>query len=245
VFLDLGDTLIRAHPSWAGVYRMGLADVGIDVDEERLERALEEGAKAGGWALEGPFEATEQASFELIKKFDAQVLESLGHHDLPDETFRAIEAAFMARSAWYVFPDVLPAVAALDAGGLRLAIISNWLWGAPELIHSLELASHFEALVISARVGFNKPHPAIFEHALSQMKVSPAEAVHVGDSYQADVVGARRVGIRPVLIDRRLADPARAREEHSDPELPVISDLLQLLDVLGIPRPAPAAPTPA
>jgi FMN phosphatase YigB (HAD superfamily) len=77
------------------------------------------------------------------------------------------------------------------------------------------------------------------------MKVSPAEAVHVGDSYQADVVGARRVGIRPVLIDRRLADPARAREEHSDPELPVISDLLQLLDVLGIPRPAPAAPTPA
>jgi putative hydrolase of the HAD superfamily len=241
VFLDVGDTLVRAHPSWAGVYRMGLADVGIEVDEERLERALAEATRAGGWALEGPFEATEKASFELIKKFDSQVLASLGHPDLPDAVFRAIERAFMARSAWHVFPDVVPAIKALDDAGLRLAVISNWLWGAPELLHSLELASHFEALVISARVGFNKPHAGIFEHALRLLDVAPSDAIHVGDSYAADVVGARRVGIRPVLIDRRVDDPARLREEHSDPELPIISSLLELLDFLGVARPAPSA----
>lgn len=237
VFLDLGDTLVRAHPSWAGVYRLGLADVGIEVDEQKLEEALAAATRAGGWALEGPFEATEEASFERIKEFDASVLASLGHHDLPDDVFRRIESAFTARSAWYIFPDVLPAIEALHAAGMRLAVISNWLWGAPELLHALELARHFEALVISARVGFNKPHAAIFEHALRVMDVAAGDAVHVGDSYQADVVGARAVGIRPVLIDRRLADPARVGEQPVDPAVPVIADLLELLDILRVPRP--------
>jgi len=237
VFLDLGDTLVRAHPSWAGVYRMGLSDAGIEVVESELEQALVEATRAGGWALEVAFEATEQASFERIKEFDARVLASIGHADLPDDVFRAIEASFGARAAWHVFPDVIPAIEALHAAGLRLAVITNWLWGAPELLHDLELARHFEALIVSARVGFNKPHPGIFEHALEVMAVAPAEAIHVGDSYAADIVGARRVGITPVLIDRRSPDPARVRELHDDPDLPVISDLYGLLDLLGVARP--------
>lgn len=237
VFLDLGDTLLRAHPSWAGVYRLGLADAGIEIDESELERALADATHAGGRALEGPFEASEEASFERIKQFDAAVLAQLGHPDLPDEVFRAIEAAFMLRSAWHVFPDVLPAVEALRAARIRLAVISNWLWGGPELLHDLELARHFESLVISARVGYNKPHPGIFEHALRIMAVQPADAMHVGDSYRADVVGARGAGIRPVLIDRRLSDPGRLREEHGDTAVRVIGNLLELLDLLGVARP--------
>lgn len=238
VFLDLGDTLIRAHPSWAGVYRLGLTEAGIEVDEGELEHALADATRAGSWALDGPFEATAEASFERIKQFDAAVLASLGHPDLPDEVFRRVEAAFLERSAWYIFPDVLPAVEALGAAGVRLAVISNWLWGGQELLHSLELARHFEAVVISARVGFNKPHPAIFEHALAAMHVAPADALHVGDSYAADVVGARRVGITPVLIDRRQGDGARVREEHDDRELAVIGDLFELVDLVGVARAA-------
>ena len=47
-----------------------------------------------------------------------------------------------------------------------------------------------------------KPHPPIFEAALRKAGVHPSEAVHVGDQYNSDVVGARGVGIKPVLIDR-------------------------------------------
>lgn len=237
VFLDVGDTVVRPHPSWAGVYRLGLAEAGIRVAEDQLERALHSATRSGAWAFEGPFETTAEASFERIKQFDRQVLASLGHPDLPEEVFRRVEAAFERRSAWYVFPDVIPAVETLRAAGFRLCVVSNWLWGAPELLHDLELARHFEALVISARVGFNKPHRGIFEHALRVMGVAPAAAVHVGDSHAADVVGARAVGIRPVLIDRHVNDGARVREEHRDPDLPVIHDLYGLLDLLGVPQP--------
>ena len=239
VFLDVGDTLIRAHPSWAAVYRQGLLDEGIDLAAKQLERALLEETRASPWWLsEEPFDPSEENSFARVVEFDRAVLARLGYEDLPERAFRRIEDAFARRSAWYVFPDVLPALDALRANDIRLCVISNFVWGAPELIHDLELAAHFEALVISARVGFQKPNEGIFRHALEVMSVEPARALHVGDSYRADVLGARRVGIGCVLIDRSGTDPARVREEREDPDLPVVTDLFELLDLLGIERPA-------
>ncbi len=239
VFLDVGDTLIRAHPSWAGVYRQGLLEFGIDLDEKDLERALLTETKVGGWWLnEEPFEPTEENSFTRVMQFDTAVLARLGHPALAEDAFRRIEDAFVRRSAWYVYPDVIPAVQALRAAGLRLCVISNFVWGAPELIHDLELARHFEALVISARVGFQKPNPGIFRHALRQMRIAPERAVHVGDSYRADIFGARRMGIPAVMIARETDDPARLREELAEPDLHIIRDLYGLLDLLGLERPA-------
>lgn len=239
LFLDVGDTLIRAHPSWAGVYRRGLQESGIDVSEKDLERALLQETQSGPWWMsEEPFEPTEENSWKRIVEFDSAVLARIGHADLAGDVFRSIEGAFARRSAWYVFPDVMPALDALRAAGLRLCVISNFVWGAPELIHDLELASHFEALVISARVGFQKPNQGIFRHALYRMHIEPANAMHVGDSYRADVLGARRMGINGVLIDRSGVDLAQAREQHDDPELSVVTDLLELLDLLAIERPA-------
>jgi putative hydrolase of the HAD superfamily len=241
VFLDVGDTLIRAHPSWAAVYRQGLLEVGIDVPEHDLERALQAEMKSGPWWLnEDPFEPTEENSFAQIVSFDTAVLARVGHTDLDLDVFKRIEDAFARRSAWYVYPDVIPALEALRLAGFRLAVISNFVWGAPELIHDLELAAHFEALVISARVGYQKPNAGIFRHALDVMKVEPGHALHVGDSYRADVLGARRLGIAAVLINRGDDDPARLRAEHRDEQLPIIHDLYGLLELLAVKRPVGA-----
>jgi putative hydrolase of the HAD superfamily len=53
-------------------------------------------------------------------------------------------------------------------------------------------------------VGVAKPDRRLFEAALELAGVSAAEALHVGDSYEEDVVGARAAGIEPVLLRRRL-----------------------------------------
>ena len=239
VFLDVGDTLIRAHPSWAGVYRQGLLEAGIDVTEKDLERALLHETQTGAWwNIEDAFEPTEELSFKRIADFDNAVLTRTGHPDLPTDVFRKIEDAFARRSAWYVYPDVLPALDALTDDGIRLCVISNFVWGGPELFHDLDLASKFEQLVVSARVGFQKPNPGIFTVALERMNIAPEKAWHIGDSYRADVVGARRVGITGVLIDRSGNDAARVREQHEDADLSVVTDLFELLDLLGLDRPA-------
>ena len=128
---------------------------------------------------------------------DRLVFGRLGYPDLPESFFRDVDLAFRQRSAFHVFPDVIPALRAMRAAGLRLAVVSNWGWAAPELLQTLELAQHFEVLSISARVGYQKPHPAIFEHALELLGVEAGQAIHVGDDPKADVMGARRAGIEP------------------------------------------------
>lgn len=155
-----------------------------------------------------------------------------------------------------MFEDVPPALVQLRDAGFRLGVISNWSWNGAELLHTLELAQHFEVLVISDQVGYLKPHGAIFEHALGLAGVDAAQAVHVGDSVRADVRGALSVGIRPVLIERHThvhaAPPdnaggmvgngvAPASSRGDDASVPVISDLNGLLDLLDVPRPVSLA----
>jgi putative hydrolase of the HAD superfamily len=60
--------------------------------------------------------------------------------------------------------------------------------------------------VSSAVAGARKPDPAIFEPALELAGCAPEEALHVGDTREEDVAGARAAGIRPLLIDRGGAD---------------------------------------
>ncbi len=193
--------MAKANPSWRDVYATVFAAHGIDATADEFEQAFRHAWRE--WAHEGPFEATEEASFRRLMELDQLVFDRLGYPDLPESFFRAVDHAFRQRSAFHVFPDVIPALDAMQAAGLRLAVVSNWGWYAPELLQTLELARHFEVLSISARVGYQKPHRAIFVHALELLDLPADAAIHVGDDPDADVVGARRAGIEPVLIDRR------------------------------------------
>ncbi|MFN8623193.1 MAG: HAD-IA family hydrolase [Chloroflexota bacterium] len=243
LFLDVGDTLLRAHPSWAAVYLRVLRAHGVQVDETELRAALDRVFRSPQPDLEGPFEASETASFQRLVAFDTRVLAELGRPPQPEAFFRSLEAEFAQATAWWVFEDVPPALAALQDAGIRLCVISNWSWALPELLHTLELVGHFEAVVTSARVGFEKPHRGIFDHALELMGVAPGEAVHVGDSVRADVGGARGVGITPVLIARGTHDHEHATASAAEHGAPVIRDLWGLLDLIDVPRPA-GAPVP-
>jgi REG-2-like HAD superfamily hydrolase len=236
VLLDVGDTLVKANPSWRDVYAKVFTGHGIDVTADEFEIAFR--AAWTEWKTEGPFEATEEASFRRLMELDQLVFDRLGYPNLPESFFRDVDLAFRHESAFYVFPDVIPALDALRSAGLRLGVVSNWSWAAPELLQNLELARRFEVLSISARVGYQKPHPAIFEHALELLDTKPEEAIHIGDDPGADVVGARRAGIEPILIVRRgRSHPPIGNGAPAD-GVPIIEDMGDLLDLLGIVRPA-------
>ena len=237
VFFDVGDTLMRAHPSWAAVYVSALAEHGLRADESEVAAAL----AAEPWAVSGQFEASEEAAFAAIKEFDERVLARLGLPGLPDAVFRSLDAAFLRPDSWHVFPDVVPAISALREAGVRTGVISNWTGRAAELLDDLGLGPLLDVVTISARAGWQKPEPEIFRRALADAGTEPADAIHVGDSYSADVLGALAVGIRPVLIDRRLEDPARRRvpPPHDD-DLPVVSDLYGLLSLIDVAGPVVA-----
>lgn len=98
--------------------------------------------------------------------------------------------------------DAIPALDALEAAGMRIAVVSNWDCSLPDVLAGLGVADRFDAICASAAVGAAKPDPTIFLHALGRLGVPAARAVHCGDSPEADCAGALGAGIRGVLIDR-------------------------------------------
>jgi HAD superfamily hydrolase (TIGR01549 family) len=100
-------------------------------------------------------------------------------------------------------PGARELLAGLHATGLRLGVISNTLQPGRYMDRALArrgLLEYFSTRTYSSDEGVAKPHPAIFQAALSAMGVPPTHALHVGDRLLADVAGAQSVGMRAVLI---------------------------------------------
>jgi putative hydrolase of the HAD superfamily len=237
VFLDIGDTVMRPNPSWEHVYAIAFEEYGVQVEVEALRAALRRAYHHGGYGFEAGFEPSEATSFARTMQIDGAALADLGIDPMPESFFRRLSELFLLTSNWHVFPDVLPTLEALRSRGLVVGAVSNWVWQLPELLHSLELVSHFDFIAASSRVGFEKPHPEIFRWALEQAKVDPAEAIHVGDHLDADVAGARGVGIQPVLIDRR----ERFGPADVPDDVRLIRSLTELLPIVDARLPAEVA----
>ena len=91
------------------------------------------------------------------------------------------------------------------------------------LTERLGIAHYFDIIVAShdTRIRSAKPDPHIFNWTLAKVGVSAEEVIHVGDTYEADIIGAQNVGIRPILIDRDGTQIGRWHETiHSLSELP-------------------------
>ena len=90
-------------------------------------------------------------------------------------------------------------------GKYKLGIVSNF--AIPECVvkllkkHGLE--AYFEVIIVSGAVNKRKPSPEIFKKALEKLGVDPSETVFVGDTVDADIEGAKSVGMKTVFIERR------------------------------------------
>jgi putative hydrolase of the HAD superfamily len=130
----------------------------------------------------------------------------------PSETFfPELFERFAQPSAWRIYDDVWPALDELSHRRVRLGVISNWDNRLRALLAALELASRFEVIVISCEQGCAKPARAMFKSAARQFRLPPAEILHVGDNWEADVQGARAAGFHSIQIARGSpASPDRA-----------------------------------
>ena len=188
VFLDALGTLVELEPPW-----LSLRDrVPAEVSDQRLEEALRaEMAYYRDHAHEGRDEAS---LADLRERCAAIVSEKLGMEVTADELVEAIR--------FDVYPDAVPALRELHESGLRLVAVSNWDCSLPAVLERCGLDGLLDGAVSSAVAGARKPDPAIFQQALELAGCGPEEALHVGDTAEEDVEGARAAGIRPLLIDR-------------------------------------------
>ena len=121
---------------------------------------------------------------------------------------RAVRAVYLEPAGWRVFDDTVPALSALRERGWRHVVLSNHVPELPQIVECLGLQAHVDALFCSADIGAEKPHRKTFEAVFARYPAARAGWM-IGDSWRADVEGARAVGMRAILV----------RERH--PEAPV------------------------
>lgn len=107
-----------------------------------------------------------------------------------------------ARNLWSLVPEgLVEALTAARAAGVRVAIVSNSEGQLEPLLVELGVRGALDRVVDSGIVGVEKPDPRIFRMALEPFGVAPSRALHLGDVYATDVLGARAAGVPVALVD--------------------------------------------
>lgn len=114
-----------------------------------------------------------------------------------------IYSRYLTPGAWKLYPDVLPTLADLRERGYTLGVISDWesaLIG--KVLLPLGVGRYIDFMVVSGVQREAKPGSGLYREALARAGVKAHQAVHVGDNYITDVLGARSAGIEGILLDR-------------------------------------------
>lgn len=226
VTFDMGYTLVHFYPSENALYLDAFREVGLAPDPGALQQAREEvWREAFAESATEIYEATQERDNELDERLIRGVLVRLGYDGaLAPRVMPITRAAFRQPGIVRLYPEVVDVLRSLRARGYALGIISNWNWDLPELVQLTGLGEYFDVVVASARAGCGKPHPRIFRQALSALGGVPDRAVHIGDSFRSDVVGARGIGMSALWLDRAGCG--------GHPDCPTIRDLTEVLPLL-------------
>jgi len=120
---------------------------------------------------------------------------------LPVEAFERLRHYHDTENLWENIIEGTEAALASLAVRFRLGIISNANGTVRESFARLGLGHFFETIVDSAEEGCEKPDPRIFRVALNRMQLDVSEVAYVGDIFRVDIIGARGVGMRGILLD--------------------------------------------
>lgn len=233
VFFDAGFTLVRPYPSILEICQQVCQNLSLHITVEQL-RGQAEAAKdffLRQSRINRHTWSDEQAIAEFWTGYYMTLLRPLiAEHDETRlyQLARAINEEFEKHTRWEVYPDVYKTLERLRANNYSLGIISDWGIALGPILREHHLTQYFDCVLISAVTRHAKPSPMLYELALQRANAIPDYSIHIGDSYIQDVLGARAVGITPVLLDRA----NRLTEQNVDCLL--VHSLDELLDLLEL-----------
>jgi len=220
VFFDVDFTLIYPGPRFQATgYHDFCARHGIEVDQSRFERAVADAASGlnAGDDIYDP---------QLYVDYTRRIIEGMGGRGPAIERVaREIYDEWAACDHFTMYEDVPDVLRELHASGLKIGLISNSHRCLSSFEAHFELRGLFTVALSSVEHGYMKPHRSIFEAALRAAGVEASEAVMVGDSLTHDVDGARRLGMRGVLV-------ARSGPVEAPADVSVIQSLRELPGLL-------------
>jgi putative hydrolase of the HAD superfamily len=229
IFYDFDGTLHADDPPQLDVFSQHAAGLGMSISEEAILRAARWEYEYFGHSEERFADRRsfpDEASF--WSNYTRRQLIALGAS--PSQAAELTTQLFQQMSQDYrpqdiVLPGVHEVLKELRDRGYILGIVSNRERGDDQLLNQFGLQPYFHFWLWAEEDSLPKPDRHMFVRALEQAGVEAGQALHVGDNYFTDVVGARSAGIQPVLLDPRGA--------FDQSDCPVIRSHRQIFDLLA------------
>jgi len=231
IIFDLGSTLIFFNADWEEVLNraeQSLVDFIVDqikaIDKDQFKLSLHNTLM--NYYQQREIDLVEASMVTVL----CSVFDEYGIESMSDAFVKEALLSFysISQEQWFIEDDSIATLEYLKDNNYRLAILSNA--GDDDdvmmLVKNAQLTSYFEHVITSAKVGFRKPDPRIYQELLNLMDVPASRAAMVGDTLNADIKGAQNVGIYSIWIKRR-AD----RSENWEHENKIIPDAT--ISVLG------------
>lgn len=215
VLFDLGGTIVRTVEPYE-IHRRILEAHGINVRLEDVSRAHQN--------VQEEYDADKMAEMGLIYwvKWNLKILEQIGIQKDKELLARKIDELWFDYADLETYPDVPETLAQLKAIGVKTGIVTNGFErDYRNIFQKLGLAGLFDVAVGVDNCGKAKPNSEIFHYALNRLCVKKGETLFVGDSVKLDYEGARRAGLKALLIDR---------EGKAPQEVEAIRSLTEVLD---------------
>jgi len=232
VLFDLGETLVHLNKPWQEVFQLEVNALYQYLNGAGVKTRFQEFSNIFTREFE---DATSKANSQHvetpIEEIMSRVLVKSGVR-IPCDAFLqgAIEEFYRPEiESWQLDPDTLEVLANLENKYL-LGLISNAKseWQVKSILAKFQLERFFKIILISASLRVRKPRPDIFLKALDSLNITPDEAIFVGNSLDADMAGARGVGIRSI----HLRKDSSIRESSIDPEA-AVSSLSQVAKIVN------------
>ena len=192
IFFDVGNTLL--FPNRERIHAP-LTERGFTPDSEHL-RDLERRTKN---QFDGMMTNNGNTDHSFWWMFYSRLLSEIG---LKDDAIRDQLVASIRNSGnWDVIRPGTAEQLREIGERYQIAVISNADGKIEDVLRRRGIAHCFRTITDSGLVGYEKPHPEIFRHALKSMNAAPEESVYVGDVYSVDYLGATSAGMQAVLMD--------------------------------------------
>lgn len=214
VIFDLGNTLMYpvAPDLWPEVIQRGnkalmdyLCNMGILTDCDNF--MLEFNQRLHQYYDERDKLMIETSTFLVLK----ELLEEKGYSDISESVIReSLDAHYaVTQRNWQLEEDTIECLTTLREQKYTLGLVSNAgdHRDVLQLVEKFNLTPYFEFIITSAGCGYRKPHHRIFQLALEQINARPEEVAMVGDTLNADIMGANQAGIYSIWITRRTTRP--------------------------------------
>lgn len=223
VFFDFGDTLAHNNIGFKEALCLVLRSAGIPADREQVREAVIMADRE--LREEHRLSRDPEAYHTCRQHYYHRVLELLGTGGDREALSAHVHGIIGMYQGTWLNPEARYTLEILRRERYILGIVSNFSHMLPGILRDTGIYDLFHAVTYSDEVGVEKPESAIFRDALAKAGAEPCHAIHIGDSYDADVIGARGAGITPVWLIKK-------PPEHGD--CLWIGNLMELLDLLGI-----------